>query len=183
MPNYYNAKIYGVYDNSTDELLSVGATVTDYLSTRKGTLFKKERIEKTKDKPLTIKMVELGKDKVDIRLIENCKCQNKEELENRKNYFTNEMNPTFGSDGDYLDKRNNYEMNSEYSKDNENEEALSDKATVDSEFHHSVTSIGEIDILRERIEELELMVDILTKGDSHLREVVEYSAKRIKTLE
>jgi hypothetical protein len=82
---YYNSKIYKLVSDNTDKIY-IGSTLKD-LSIRKA-LHKKKYGQFKKNKYHYVSSYELMKlGEIDIILIENVKCENKEELYTRERYY------------------------------------------------------------------------------------------------
>ena len=92
MPDFTKGKIYKIYNFITDDIY-IGST-TQLLSQRMA----KHRHNSKYDSYQSIKLYkcfhEHGIDNFNIELVENCDCNNKEELNAREGYYIRELKPT-----------------------------------------------------------------------------------------
>tara|TARA_R110000823_G_scaffold36288_1_gene99188 strand:+ start:373 stop:846 length:474 start_codon:yes stop_codon:yes gene_type:complete len=88
MVNYGNGKIYKLVNN-VDDKIYVGSTCST-LSKRKGN---HKSSAKHKDYTVYRHLNEVGWENVNIVLIEECECKNKDELHKRERYFIDELKP------------------------------------------------------------------------------------------
>jgi hypothetical protein len=90
MPNYQNGKIYKLVSFQTDKIY-IGSTCQN-LSMRKAEHKKKYKLFLTGKyhNISSFELIKLGD--VDIILLENCPCENKEQLHKRERYFIETLN-------------------------------------------------------------------------------------------
>ena len=106
MVNYGNGKIYKLVNN-VDDKIYIGSTCSK-LSKRKGQ-HKANRI-RLQHTPIYKHFNEVGWDNVEIVLIENFECLNKDELHKRERYWIDELKPV-------LNQRSPITDNKEYIKE------------------------------------------------------------------
>jgi len=134
---YHNSKIYKIVSNHTDKIY-IGSTTQKYLTSRKGQHKNGYRIFKNNgiNYVSSFELIDLGE--IDIILIENVKCENKEELLAREKYYfelnkelcVNKNNPSRTFKEWYKENfENNKEKYKEYSKEyyNNNKEIIKKK--------------------------------------------------------
>ena len=93
MPDYRNGKIYKLVNN-IDEAIYIGSSVVR-LSKRKGQ--HKENSIKFPERKVYKHLNQVGWGNVDIILIENFECKNKEELHKRERYWYDELKPALNN--------------------------------------------------------------------------------------
>ena len=100
MPNYSNSKVYKLI-NSVDKKIYIGST-TQPLSTRLA-----EHKSKAKSRPYNVykHLNTIGWDKVRIILIETVNCFNKEQLNQREQYYIDRLKPSLNKHHAYVNKQ------------------------------------------------------------------------------
>ena len=110
MVNYSDGKIYKIYNNKDDEIY-IGSTCCS-LSTRMSKHRYRAKEDRSKVHRLYVKMNALGLENFFIQLIEECPCENVEQLRKREGEIIKQLKSVL-----------NYEVagrtNEEYQKDNE----------------------------------------------------------------
>ena len=94
--NYQNGKIYCIR-NYVDNDIYIGSSCQP-LSKRMAWHRKTSYQTKMKNRPIYKKINELGIDQFYIELIEECQCENVEQLRRREGEFIREMKPTLNKD-------------------------------------------------------------------------------------
>lgn len=113
MVNYNYSKIYKITNTINDEIY-IGSTTYQYLCSRMNShrMMVKDNTGRRKSKLYNL-MRELGVENFKIFLIEECKCNNKDELLDREQYYIKLLNPSLNMIN--CVKKNNDEMR-EYKK-------------------------------------------------------------------